>query len=272
MKRSYNIFILSFGMMLAQMQAQDQAKKLSSPAIQDALSSAATALYNGEFADGEVGYRKAIALNDKKIAAYNLGNEYYQRGQNQEALMRYRASARDAATDQEKHRAFHNLGNAFMAEKQYQEAVEAYKNALRGNPTDDESRYNLALAKELLEKNPPPPSDDQDQDDQKDKEQEQEQNQDQDQDSDKDGDSEDQQDPEDQEDQKDQGKDQKDKEGNDPNQDSKSPPKPKNTPGQLSPQQVKNLLEAMNNEEKKVQDKMNLQKLKGAKVNSAKDW
>jgi Ca-activated chloride channel family protein len=43
-------------------------------------------------------------------------------------------------------------------------------------------------------------------------------------------------------------------------------------PGQLSPQQVKSLLEAMNNEEKKVQDKINAQKQKGAKVKSNKDW
>ncbi|KAF5410701.1 MAG: hypothetical protein C5S43_04410 [Candidatus Methanocomedens sp.] len=38
-----------------------------------------------------------------------------------------------------------------MNEKKYQEAVEAYKNALRSNPKDEETRYNLALAKEMLE-------------------------------------------------------------------------------------------------------------------------
>ena len=43
-------------------------------------------------------------------------------------------------------------------------------------------------------------------------------------------------------------------------------------PGKLSPQQVKNLLEAMNNEEKKVQDKINAKKQKGTKVKSEKDW
>ena len=48
--------------------------------------------------------------------------------------------------------------------------------------------------------------------------------------------------------------------------------KPQQQPGKLSPQQVKNLLEAMNNEEKKVQEKMNASKTKGVKVKTDKDW
>ena len=40
----------------------------------------------------------------------------------------------------------------------------------------------------------------------------------------------------------------------------------------MSPQQVKNLLEAMNNEEKKVQEKMNASKTKGVKIQTEKDW
>ena len=43
-------------------------------------------------------------------------------------------------------------------------------------------------------------------------------------------------------------------------------------PTQLSPQQLKNLLEAMSNEEKKVQDKVNAKKAKPTGVKSKKDW
>ncbi|MEL6918793.1 MAG: hypothetical protein AAFO99_13810, partial [Bacteroidota bacterium] len=43
-------------------------------------------------------------------------------------------------------------------------------------------------------------------------------------------------------------------------------------PNQLSPQQVKNLLEAMQNEEKKVQEKIDAKKVKGVKVKKEKDW
>ena len=47
---------------------------------------------------------------------------------------------------------------------------------------------------------------------------------------------------------------------------------PQKRPSQLSPQQVQNLLEAMQNEEKKVQEKMDAQKVKGVKTRNEKDW
>ena len=40
----------------------------------------------------------------------------------------------------------------------------------------------------------------------------------------------------------------------------------------MSPQQIKQLLESLNNEEKKTQKKMNAQKAKGKKVKQEKDW
>src|SRR5690554_379100 len=152
-----------------------------------------------------------------------------------------------------------------MNEKKYQEAVESYKNALRNNPNDDETRYNLALAKDLLDKNPPPPQDSEDQNQDK---------------------NEDNQDQDNQENQEDQGDDKEDKDQGDQNEDKGDegkPDEPKEgeddqpqqqqpVPGQLSPEQVKSLLEAMNNEEKKVQEKINAEKQKGVKVQSDKDW
>ena len=40
----------------------------------------------------------------------------------------------------------------------------------------------------------------------------------------------------------------------------------------LSPQQIQNLLQAMENEEKKVKEKLDAQKVKGAQVKAEKDW
>ena len=40
----------------------------------------------------------------------------------------------------------------------------------------------------------------------------------------------------------------------------------------MSPQQVRNLLEAMNNQEQKVQEKMNAEKQKGVIIKTEKDW
>ncbi|PIX08878.1 MAG: hypothetical protein COZ75_09670, partial [Flavobacteriaceae bacterium CG_4_8_14_3_um_filter_34_10] len=48
--------------------------------------------------------------------------------------------------------------------------------------------------------------------------------------------------------------------------------KPQQVEGQLSPQQIQSLLEAMNNQEKKVQDKINAEKQKGVKTKPEKDW
>ena len=54
--------------------------------------------------------------------------------------------------------------------------------------------------------------------------------------------------------------------------DQKKPKENKNQQSKLSPQQIKNLLKAMENAEKKVQAKVNDKKQKGTKVVSEKDW
>ena len=255
----------------------------------EALSEGATDLAGGSFTEAEVNYRKALALGERDNGAFNLGNEYHLRGQNKEALFRFKQAARDATTYEQKHRAFHNLGNAFMKAKKYQEAVAAYKDALRNSPKVDESRYNLAVAQDLLDKNPPPP--DENKDDKKDQQDNQDkQDQDQQQDQEKDGQNQDDPSENDQDqDKNDQGENQNENEGDGQKDSNKDQGEQKNKnqkpedqdknknpnqgqPGKLSPQQIKNLLEAMNNEEQKVQDKMNLQKVKGAKVKRSKDW
>jgi len=84
----------------------------------------------------------------------------------------------------------------------------------------------------------------------------------------------------DQKDENDEGEKEQDKKEGDDKKDKGNPDEPKEEqqeqqktePGKLSPQQVKNLLEAMNNEEKKVQDKINAKKQKGKKIKSQKDW
>lgn len=243
------------------------------------LSDASEAMENEEFPQAEANYRKSIALNPEvEIGKYNLGNAYYDKDKNDEAMSRFKQAATSAQTKAAKHKSFHNLGNTFMNAKMYQEAVEAYKSALRNNPKDDETRYNLALAKEMLEKNPPQGGggDDDEEKDQEDQN-EQEQNQENQDDKEQEGDDGDQQEDQDQGEEKDENKegDQQENQGNPdkPKEEQDSNQQPQQpVPGQLSPQQVKNLLEAMNNEEKKVQDKINAKKQKGAKVRSNKDW
>ncbi|WP_223032456.1 tetratricopeptide repeat protein [Hanstruepera marina] len=257
-----------------QFKAVEQAKELVYEANQLASSD--------DYVSAEMEYRKAISKEpNMAVGNYNLANSYYEKGNFDEAFYRLQQAAKVAKTKEEKHKAYHNIGNVLMQNKKCKEAVEAFKNALRNNPSDEETRYNFALAKQCAEEQ----QDQQDQEDEN-KDQNDKNNENKDQDENK----EDQKENEDEnkEDQKDKGdqdkkegedekddkgdpKDEKDKDGNQENkeQDQK---KPQPKPGQLSPQQIKNLLEAMNNQEEKVQEKINAEKTKGAKVRSEKDW
>ena len=224
--------------------------------------------------EAEKNYRRATATGQKKdIAQYNMGTTLQQDNYIEEALLVYADAIEITKGRPNTHRNFHNIGNALMQLKDYKRAVEAYKNALRNNPNDDETRYNYALAKKMLEDEKNKDEENKDDKDNKD-------NKDQQNDKDKKGDKDKDQKDDNQEDPKDQPgdkeEDEKNKKENDPkDQDGdkeKEQPQPQGNPTQLSPQQVKNLLEAMSNEEKKVQDKVNAQKAKPAGVKSKKDW
>ncbi|MFK7831848.1 MAG: tetratricopeptide repeat protein [Winogradskyella sp.] len=244
-----------------------------------------TLLEASNYVEAEMEYRKAISeAPSKAVGAYNLSHSYYKNGSLDEALFRSQEAAKNATTKDEKHRVFHNIGNILMKNEQCKEAVEAFKNALRNNPSDEETRYNLALAKECAEQQKQDgggedDKEDENKDEEKDKEDEQK----------KEDENKDDKDKKDDQDKKDEGD--KDKKDGDKDEDEDGKPKddknddgkgdkdkkdqnqkPKPRPGQMSPQQMKNILEAMQNQEQKVQEKMNEQKQKGAKVKTEKDW
>lgn len=243
-----------------------------------------TEVEDGALVAAEKSYRKALSLAPEvPTALHNLGNTHFLAEQYEEASQRFFQTQKFSSSKEDKHKAFHNMGNVFMKKKEYQKAVEAYKNALRNNPFDDETRYNYALAKELLENEKPPEEqeqdDNKDQKDQQDQEKEDDQEKDQ---NDQEGDQEnkDEQDPnkegDEGEENKDEGepKNEGDQNKKEQDQQNKEPEKQKQAPkkGQLSPQQVQNLLDAMNNQEKKVQDKVNAKKVKRVPVRGKKDW
>lgn len=243
------------------------------------------------FVKAETQYRKAIGTDpNNPIAAFNLGSTFYNNESYSEALSPLKKAATVVEDEAQKHAIFHNMGNVFMKSKAYEKAVEAYKEALRNDPTDHETRYNLALAKEMLKK------------EQQEKEQEQkDQNQKDDSKKDQDQDQKDKQDQEgdqkkDQEGNPDQGEGDKKDDNGDPKdpgeqekeeqkkgegdrkketeqkpkekEESQAPPRK----SQLSPQQIQNLLEAMQNAEKKSQEKLDAKKVKGVPVKTKKDW
>lgn len=264
---------------------EDEQKKIEKQ-TNKYLKEAEEKLGENDFAAAEASYRKAVAKNpESEIARYNMANMYYNKERPVNATQRYKQAAEVTETKDSKHKVFHNLGNTLMDQKNYKGAVEAYKNALRSNPSDDETRYNLALAKKMLEEEEKDGGGgDDDQQDKEEGEKDEEKDSGGGNEGEKDQDKKDGEDKEDQggdkeddsqkepkkEDDKGDPKDQNKEEGKDGEQEQPQQPQPQ--PGQLSPQQIKSLLEAMNNEEKKVQDKINAQKSQGAKTRTGKDW
>ena len=235
---------------------------------------------NKKTIESEMDYRKAISKNkNNTIAQYNMGDLLFNQKAYKEASGFYQeASISKGATKEEKHKAYHNLGNIAMQEKEYDKAVLAYKEALRNNPDDDETRYNLAVAKEMLKKNPPQNQDNQNKDKNKDKkDQNNQDNKDKNQDNNQ---NKDQKDNKSDKNKENQDKKDQNNQGNNQNNDNKEGDKQENKPQQpgessqnkLSPEQAKRILEAMSNEEKKTQEKINAQRVKGRPIRSEKDW
>ncbi len=295
MKKLFVVIIcFQFGLLFSQEENKEQ---IINQANQFIATGNDVLVKDGNFPKAEGEYRKAIAKNPvNSIAKYNLANAYYNSEKYDEATLRYTEAAKVATSKLEKHIAFHNQGNTYMEQKKYKEAVEAYKNALRNNPKDDQTRYNLALAKKMLEKQQQENDKNKDKDQNKDKNQDDKDKKEGDDKEDKkedEGDKEKDKDKgDDQKDKGDEGEDkkdkgdkekedkgdpkdeEKDKEG-DPKDKEEGQPKeqqPQQVQGQLSPERVKSLLEAMNNQEKKVQDKINAKKAQGSKTKSDKDW
>jgi tetratricopeptide (TPR) repeat protein len=279
MKKLVLLLILFTTILHAQESDPEQKKALE--ASRNITWEANKELKEDKFVSAEAKLRRAISRSDENaVAPYNLGNALYNTENYKEAFGRFKKAGETAPDKSSKHQAFHNMGNVFMKNKEYEKAVEAYKEALRNEPTDEETRYNLALAKEMLKKeqNEQQNNEDENKEDQQDKK---DQNKDQQNEGDKEDQNKDQQ--KDQGEQGDQGdrekEENKEGEGDEKQEQQKQPQSEEEgetqqtpRPNQLSPQQIQNLLEAMQNEERKVQEKLDAQKVKGAPTKSKKDW
>jgi Ca-activated chloride channel family protein len=177
---------------------------------------------------------------------FNLGNTMYQKKQYDSSRKLMNATA-DAIKDKNgKSAAHYNIGNTYMAQRKWEEAIAAYKKTLRNNPQDADAKYNLSYAQEMLKKQQ-----------QQDKQKQDQQNKDK-QQQDKDKKDKDKKDKQDQ--QKDSDNDKQDKQEQ----------QPQSQQSKLTEQQAEQLLNALQQQEKKLQDK--LKKEKGTRVKMDKDW
>lgn len=108
-----------------------------------------------QYAQAEVLYRKAIAKKaDNPQAVYNLGCALMMQQKDSAAIVQYENATKLEKNKLRQSKAWHNIGVICQGHKMYGDAVRAYEQSLRLNPSDDETRYNLALCKQLNKNNP----------------------------------------------------------------------------------------------------------------------
>ena len=198
-------------------------------------------LYNDSlFIKAEVDYRKALDINPKSTdAMFNLGNALLMQQKVKEAMEQYESVSKVEKDKSKLAEIYHNMGVILQSAKQYPQCIEAYKESLRNNPKDDETRYNVALAQKMLkDQQQNQQNQDQQQQQQEQKEDKQEQNQDQ------------------------QEQDQKNQQQQQQQQQNKN---------EMSKENAQQLLNAVMQDEKNVQEKVKKQlQIQGKKLE--KDW
>lgn len=217
----------------------------------------------GDFVSAEVDYLRALDKDSTSYAAiFNLGDALYKQQKYEDALARFSVLAADSINVEKRPAAFYNVGNTHFEMKKYEEAIEAYKNSLRMNPSDTLAKFNLAYAQLMLQKQQDQDKQDQEKKDDKDNKDQDKDKKDQNQDQNKDN-----QDQNKDQDKKDQDKKDQDKKDGD-GKDQPQQPEPK-----IGKDQAEKMLQAIQANEDKTQQKVKDKKEKGVVVGgSRKNW
>jgi tetratricopeptide (TPR) repeat protein len=206
------------------------------------------------FGQAEEEYRKALNLrpgNDQWN--FNLAGAQYKQMQFEEAEQKFDELAEKLDTKEEQARALHNKGNSQLMQQRIDESIESYKKALRLNPDDLDTKYNLAYAQMLKNQ--------QEQQEQQQQNQDQQNQQDQDQQNNQDQQNQDQQQNQNQQNQQDQQNQQQ-------NQNQQQQQQTK-----ISRQDAEQLLQALQNDERDIQEKVKKEKAaKAKKIRTEKEW
>lgn len=194
----------------------------------------------------EIKYRKSLEKDqDYFSASYNLANSIYKQERFDESSSLYESLQDNARNNHELSQIYHNKGNSLMKQQKTDLAIKAYKDALRENPNDEDTRFNLAYAKKIKQK----------EEENKDKENKDEENK-----------------EEENKEKKDQEKkDEKNKEQENKDQENKEQEKEEKK-DQMSKEDAEKMLEALEQKEKELQEKLQKKKVKGKKIKILKDW
>ncbi|MCB9197111.1 MAG: tetratricopeptide repeat protein [Flavobacteriales bacterium] len=265
---------------------------------------------NGNYETAQTEFVQAYQSNNTNTRAlFNAGNAAYLRGQFDEAAQFFEDYSKQTTNKAELAKAFYNQGNVYLkkaeqaeqdpekakdAQGLYKKAISSYKESLKNDPTDQDTKYNLTYALSKLQQNQnqnggggQDENQDQNQDQNQDNNQDQNQN---DQDQNGEGNQDQEKDPKDQNGNNGQGdqneeKDQKDQEGQgnkgEQNDDQKedqanqsnSSQQGQEKEGQMSKAQAAKDLDALNEDEGKVLQKVYGQRSdKKVAPKSGKDW
>lgn len=256
------IALLLFVAFPAMVNAQTERKFIrKGNSLYDKAFADSTKVDSAMFVEAETAYRQALEQEPNSWdATYNLANTLMRQGKFEDAARYYQAAAGQTDVEKEKRAAaFHNLGNTLLRMNNLDGAINAFKNALRNNPNDFDTKYNLtwALDKKKQQENQ--------------QQQNQDQNkQDQNQDQQKDQNQQNQQNNE-QENQQQQNQQQEQEQEQQQNQQQQQPQE-QTDENQMSKEDAMRILEALENDEKDVQEKVQKAKALPQKRRTQKDW
>jgi len=187
-----------------------------------------------------------VPFRSSLTGTYNLGNAIYEQGRYDEAVKHYSAAEAIAKDDKAKADALYNLGNAYLEQENLEESINAYKQSLKLNPKDRATKYNLAYALQQMKMQQ--------------QQQQQQQNQQQ------DGESDESEQNQQQEQQQPQQQPEGDPQGDSEQEEREEQPMPQD----MSREEAEKILQIMENEDQKVQEKV----IKGnaRRVKTDKDW
>jgi Ca-activated chloride channel homolog len=208
------------------------------------------------YKEAEELYKKADATEGGGKVKYNLGNSIFNQQKYDEAIKQYDKAVESLKDNRLKANSLYNKGNAHFWKKEYDKAVNSYKEALRLNPQDEDTKKNLSLAKKMLQE--------QQKQQEKDKQDKQNENKDK-----KDNKDQKQDDKQNQNQEQDKQQQQKEQQNQDKNQNSQQNPQDQ-AQQNLKKDEAKRMLQIMDDEERKVQQRLRKGKPKPSR--SSKDW
>ena len=190
-------------------------------------------------------YQRALQHDSTCFEAkYNIASALYRTERYDKAEKTLLGIVNDTTrTELERGEVAYNLGNTQFAQQKYKEALSSYRHAMRCNPNDEDAKFNYAFTKRLIQQQ---------------EQQQQQQNQDQ------NKDNQDKQNNQDQQNQQDQQQPQN-QEGKEEQQEGGQRPE-----GAMTPEQQEALLQAIQAEEDKTQDK--LKEKAGILIRGGKNW